>query len=739
MKEKPVHIAAGVVIRSGKVLITRRSPQMTAPGLWEFPGGKVEAGEEASRALVREIREELGLSVTVSGKLGESKVLYKNCLLWMECFHISLEREQSPVLYEHDKMVWADPDDFKNYLWAPADIPLVNDSRFLERLNTIAETNEEGCISMKNELPRWDLSMYQGFDSESYQKDFNRLVATTERLKALAADPSHWKTPVQALEKALPLINESSDIYETLESYTYCRYSTNTKDQKVLNQLNRLEEKSLILKQAMVEFNNRLAETGTGEKEWSGSETLKDFVFFLNESREEQKFQMSPKEEDLAADLSRSGGSAWSRLQETLSSSLKSEWKSGEWKTVTQLRLMASDPDRSIRQKAWQKELECWESAEISFAAALNGVKGFSHTLNSRRGYDSTLARSIRQARMAPETLDAMVSSMEESLPDFRRYMKAKACAMNLEKLSWYDIIAPLNQDGHEWTWQETREFIEENFASLSPEYAEYAKKAFRENWIDAPPAEGKVGGAYCISFPLQEESRIMTNFDGAFTDVSTIAHELGHGWHHEVLKKAPALHRGYPMTLAETASIFSEILVFQAYYAKAGEKEKTGLLESSLSDSNQVITDILSRFLFEKELMEKRGQGELSAAELKEMMGNAQEAAYGDALHPEERHPWMWAVKGHYYIQDLGFYNFPYAFGLLFGWGLYSLYEEMGKDFEPLYRKVLMMTGRATAEECAAAAGIDIRKKDFWQRSLGMIRRQIDNFCGAAEKMREE
>jgi len=243
------------------------------------------------------------------------------------------------------------------------------------------------------------------------------------------------------------------------------------------------------------------------------------------------------------------------------------------------------------------------------------------------------------------------------------------------------------------------------------------------------------VGGAYCISFPLTEESRIMTNFSGSFNDVSTVAHELGHAWHHEVLKKAPGLHRHYPMTLAETASIFSETLVFQACYRQAEPEQKLALLDSTLMDSNQVITDILSRFLFEQELMERRAVGELSPADLSDMMLRAQEATYGDALHESERHPWMWAVKGHYYNQDLAFYNFPYAFGLLFALGLYSLYEEMGTGFEPLYRKVLMKTGRATAEECAAEAGLDIRNRDFWNRSLGVIAKQIDDYCTLVEK----
>lgn len=588
---------------------------------------------------------------------------------------------------------------------------------------------------MRSKLPLWKLSMYNDFNSNEYRRDLQELKDGCEDMIKCLKDDSLWKDEtLKTLEDILPVINRSSDLYENLESYTYCRYSTKTDDPTAMNELNKLEEFSLPLKQAMVLFNNRLAESGTGVEEWKRSDTVWKFHFFLEQSLEDQKYQMSPAEEDLAADLSRSGGSAWSRLQETLSSSLKSEWNEKETKTVTQLRLMGSDPDRSIRQKAWKKELQCWESAETAMAAALNGVKGFSTTINSRRGYDSTLQKSTRQARIAPETLDAMIESMKESLPDFRRYMKAKAAKMKLKKLSWYDVIAPMSSDSKEWSWEEARSFIIENFASLSPSYANFAKKAFEESWIDAPPREGKVGGAYCISFPLQEESRIMTNFDGAFTDVSTIAHELGHGWHHEVLKKAPSLHRDYPMTLAETASIFSEILVFQSYYAKAAPSEKTALLESSLSDSNQVITDILSRFLFEKELMERRTEGELSAEELKEMMLRAQDATYGEALNPEERHPWMWAVKGHYYIQELGFYNFPYAFGQLFGWGLYSLYEEMGADFEPLYRKVLGMTGKASAEDCAAAAGLDITKKDFWQKSLSMISRQIDEFCAAEE-----
>ncbi len=583
-------------------------------------------------------------------------------------------------------------------------------------------------------LPAWSLSMYDGFDAEKYKNNINELEQLFQSINTILKEDALWEGgSLTPLEEIIPLLNRAHDLYESLESYTYCSYSVNTDDSLALNELNALEQRSVPFTGLLVRLRNRLAASGTGEREWKTSGLLKDYIYFLGESLEDQSYQMSPELEDLAADMSRSGASAWGRLQETVSSTLKCSWSEGEEKSVIQLRALAADPDRETRKKAWEKELECWKSVEIPMAAALNGIKGSTNTLNGRRGYESTLEKSVRQAGMSRRTLDTMIAAMTDALPDFRRYMKAKARRMGLEKLAWYDTVAPLETRSPLWSWEKTTEFIKEHFGALSPSYAEFARRCFSENWIDVPPRSSKVGGAYCISFPLSEESRILTNFTGSFNDVSTVAHEMGHAWHHEVLKKAPALHRHYPMTLAETASIFSETLVFQACYAQAAPEEKMSLLDSTLSDSNQVITDILSRFLFEKELMERRGSGELSPSELSHMMLRAQEATYGDALNPVERHPWMWAVKGHYYSQDLAFYNFPYAFGLLFSLGLYTLYEEMGSDFEPLYRKVLMKTGRASVEDCGAAAGLDLRQESFWQSSLDLIRRQIDLFCKEA------
>ncbi len=587
--------------------------------------------------------------------------------------------------------------------------------------------------TLTKEPPRWQLSMYKGFEARNYKNDIKEFSISLKKLKALLMQPcpeTETKKGSINFQEVLTLLNRAFDLHENLESYTYCSYSIDTANGEALGALNRLEEAALPLAEIQVLLRQRLME----DKSWKDNEDLKDFTYFMHRSVEEGAFQLSAAEEDLAADLNRSGASAWERLHQGVSSSLKCKWEGNEEKSVVELRAMASHEDRDVRRRAWEKELSCWKSAQIPLAAALNGVKGSTEVLNRRRGCKSTLDRAVRQSEMSRETLNAMIEAMKGALPDFRRYMKAKARLLGLEKLSWYDVIAPVKGSGKSWSWEECRQFIIKHFGALSPEYSDFAKNCFANFWIDAPPRPGKVGGAYCISFPLQEESRILCNFTGSFTDVSTVAHELGHAWHHEVLKKAPSLHRRYPMTLAETASIFSETLVFQACYAQAEEKEKLSLLEGNIADSNQVITDILSRFLFEKALMEGRKRGEIPPEELNNMMLQAQEETYGEGLDPIERHPWMWAVKGHYYSQDLAFYNFPYAFGLLFALGLYSLYQTMGKDFEPLYRRVLLKTGRASAEDCAREAGLDIRDGAFWNRSLDTIRKQIDLFCQKAE-----
>jgi oligoendopeptidase F len=600
-------------------------------------------------------------------------------------------------------------------------------------------------------VPRWDLSpIYPSLASPELAAAKSRIAALAGELLAHLSDPPAPGDPGAAargledlgdwLAKSLQLEDAAGSLYETLSAYAYASFSTSTGDAAAVALLNAVEELGLPLRKAEVLFRNALAarragvETLLGDGGKRGSDPrIAPFAFHLREQLFWQSKQMAPELEDLAADLSRSGGNAWGRLQESVTSAASIAWDDATAesarKTLVELRNLAYDADRAVREKAFRLELEVCKANEIPVAAALNGVKGVTVSLNARRGWDGALDKSIEQARITRATLDSLIGAMEESLPIWRRYLRAKARMLGLEKCAFFDLFAPAGVGGSRFSFAEARDFIVGKFSSFDPGMGEFASRAFASRWIDAEPRAGKVGGAYCIDFPAAGASRILCNFDGSFNSLTTIAHELGHAWHSERVRGLPYAYTQYPMTLAETASIFSETLVFESALAASDAAGRPALLELHLQDACQVIVDILSRFRFERAVFERRAAAELAPAELCELMLEAQKATYGDGLDPERLHPWMWLVKGHYYSPDLAFYNFPYAFGQLFGAGLYARYRREGPAFAGAYRGILEDTGRATAVEVTAKAGFDIQKPDFWREGLAVFARQIAEF----------
>ncbi|MFW5694535.1 MAG: M3 family oligoendopeptidase [Alkalispirochaeta sp.] len=595
-----------------------------------------------------------------------------------------------------------------------------------------------GASSPADSIPQWDLSsVYPGLHSEEFTADLTSLADVIASARAVVADTSLRSTdPGEWLVQTVTAINAAHDLYETLESYAYASYSVDTTRDAAVNALNRVAEVGVPLASQAVEFRDALAELApTLDTLITHDPRLQGYGSVLTEELHVQTRQLTAPEETLAADLSRSGADAWSRLQETVSASLDEPWmEDGQEvrKTVVELRALAFHRDRSVRRRAWKQELAAWERVETPLAFAINGVKGATHTLNSRRGWESTMERSLRQNRLSRPALDALISTMQESLPIFHRYLAAKARALDLPQLSFYDIFAPVGTDTTTWSYATAMEFISRRIAEFDPDQAEFIRYAQQQQWIDALPRPGKVGGAYCIDAPIPGESRILANFDGTYDGMSTLAHELGHAWHSHQLRDLPAMQRHYPMTLAETASIFSETLVFYSALEQADGENAIYILEQFLQGSTQVIVDILSRFLFERDLMERRAQQEVSARDLKEMMLSAQKATYGAALNPEELHPYMWAVKGHYYRPELAFYNFPYAFGQLFALGLYDQYAKTPEGFAQRYRRLLRETGRMDAVAVTAEAGVDIESPAFWRSAMGRIEALVDRFVSA-------
>lgn len=590
-------------------------------------------------------------------------------------------------------------------------------------------------------LPLWNLDeIYPGFDSERYAQAKTRARNLADEClslfrKGIEGDTADW------LVRALEMNDRAGSLFSTLSAYAYARYSTATRDARAMAELNAIEALQLGWKEAAVLFRNALAarraEIENLLKAPRIDPRIAPYAYHIGQELFWQSKQMEPALESLADDLGRSGADAWSRLQETVSSNASAVWDeaTGERRTVVQLRNLASDPDRGVRAKAYGKELEIWKSAEIPMAAALNGLKGAVNSLNARRGWASALDKSTAQARMTRASLDALIAAMEESLPMWRRYLAAKARLLGVPALAFYDLFAPGAVPGSAepalptFTWDETRAFVTEKFSSFDPAMGDFASRAFAGNWIDARPREGKVGGAYCTDFPDAKVPRVLCNFDGSFGALSTVAHELGHAWHAECIKEKPWALQQYPMTLAETASIFAETVIAESALAAASPAGRLALTEMHLQDSCQVIVDILSRFYFERAVHEEREKGEIPAARFCELMLDAQARTYGEGLDPNLRHPYMWAVKGHYYIPSLSFYNFPYAFGQLFGLGLYERYREEGPGFRKAYRGLLASTGSASCVDVAKSAGFDIEKKEFWISSLSVFTRKTEEF----------
>jgi pepF/M3 family oligoendopeptidase len=459
-------------------------------------------------------------------------------------------------------------------------------------------------------------------------------------------------------------------------------------------------------------------------------------AFMLREAAEQSRYQMSDEQEALASELSLSGGNAFEKLHGTVTSQLAVDFNlDGKTQKMPMPALinLRSHPDESVRRRGYEAENQAWESVKETLAACLNGVKGQANTLNTRRGRKDAVDSALDAGRIDRKTLKVMLGAMQASFPMFRKYFKAKAQKLGKEKLAWWDLFAPMGKTGKLYSFEEARDFILDNFGKFSPDLKAFAKRAFDNRWIDAEQRDGKRGGAFCMGVARVKESRVLCNFDGSFAQVTTLAHELGHGFHNQCAYAAgkTELQQLTPMTLAETASTMCETIVTEAVLARTKDpQEELAVLEAQVQGAAQIVVDIYSRYLFEKEVFERRLEAELSADDFGEIMERAQKATYGDGLDERYLQKYMWTWKPHYYSPSLSFYNFPYAFGLLFATGLYAIYRQRGPAFVEDYKNLLASTGEASAADLARRFGIDIRMSQFWEDSLAIVGNRIDRFC---------
>ncbi len=614
-------------------------------------------------------------------------------------------------------------------------------------------------MSNKNTPPRWSLdAIYPGLESREYADDIEKYTTAVNKAGRLLDAFSKSQPDIDFpawLSNFIETREEIIYLLRTLNAYSYIIYSTDTTNTAYLNNIARVKKLIQSYDRIELKFSAVLHDNSFKlEDFYRRFSSYAGYRYLLQEKIEETSHQMSAQEENLASDMSRTGGEAWGMLHEQIISNLRDE----KGTTFNSLRNDAYSADPALRKSSWKKEIELLSQNRIAFAAALNNLKGETVTLNSRRNYNAAIDRALASNRLSAKTLDALISALNDALPMWRKYFQTKASLLRATNstqstdagtssqpgLAFYDLFAPLSFPGaentpdspltKEWSFSEARDHVLKEYRSFSEDMYAFAKNAFDNNWIDAEVRQGKVGGAYDEDFPKGHQSRILSNFTGAFSDIITLAHELGHAYHFSCMKGKPASFCDYPMTLAETASTFAETLVKQDMISRVAGTERLRIIDLDLQDAGQVLVDILCRYYFEQAVFERREKVELNADDFCSLMKDAQEKTYGSGLNGE-RHEYMWAVKSHYYSTGLDFYNFPYAFGQLFAAGLFARFKKEGPGFAETYKELLSRTGNTSCEELCKGAGFDITTKDFWNSGIAMYAAEVDLFKAEAEK----
>ena len=477
----------------------------------------------------------------------------------------------------------------------------------------------ESSAQTSTSLPHWDMTtIYPSVDSPEYAASIDtltdKLAAIEQQVEGLTSNDGD---PISRFDAIVTAYNDVAELFHLDLAFVHGFVSVDSRNAAAQARMSELQQMLARVSKIDSRF---VAWLGKQDADAliAGSDLAREHAYMIRQAKIESAHLMAQSEEDLAAELTLSGGSAWGKLHDNLTSQILVEFQREPGKVeqlpMSEIRNLAMDPDRDVRRRAFEAELAAWKLWETPIAAALNGVKGEHTTLAKRRGWDEILDQALFQNHIDRKTLDAMLGAARAAFPDLQRYYAAKAKALGIEKLAWYDLTAPLSSEDRVWSWDEALDFLYEQFGSFSPKMRTLAERAVNERWIDAEPRPGKVGGAFCM--PVRaDESRVLCNYTPAFDGVSTLAHELGHAYHNLCQADISPLRReATPMTLAETASTFCETILRKAAIEKGTEAEKLTLLEGALQDASGIVVDITSRFLFEQAICRQRVDRELSA-----------------------------------------------------------------------------------------------------------------------------
>jgi oligoendopeptidase F len=605
------------------------------------------------------------------------------------------------------------------------------------------------------EGPRWENSSeYSDLNSPEFSADFDLLKKKVERIKEHSGlfDDELERVKhlsefdielVEAAARMRGLTDEAFVVGANLGTFVSCLLSVNGSHaqarnmQAVLRQLMTSLEESLtsldlILTQAPQSFVGACLKRSE----------FKPHEFSIEKQREWLPFLLSLSEERMLTRFSVNGPDAWGTLYDNVSSSLQCLVElPGEIKKMGLARAAgcAQSGDRAERIAGYRAVENAWSTQQETCASILNALAGWRLDEYKSRGTKKNLHfldRPLHGCRINRSTLETMMAVVEENASVGRDALSLKARELKIDALGPWDLFAPPPQENAEaaeekMSFNDAIELVRSAFADVDPQMGEFVDVMVKNRWIEGTVSDTKRPGAYCTRFAKSRTPRVYMSYKGTMEDVGTLAHELGHAFHNWVMRDLPLPETWYPMTLAETASIFAETVVSDVMFKRAQtQSAKRNILWGELGSAEAFLLNIPARFWFESELYEKRAERTLSPDEFSELMSKSWKRAYGNTL--SEMNKLFWCSKLHFHMSGTSFYNFPYTFGYLFALGVYAQRDRQGPEFYSNYVNLLRDTGRMSAEEVARKhLGVDLGNPQFWQDSILMVKKQVESYRG--------
>ncbi|MEX1062922.1 MAG: M3 family oligoendopeptidase [Balneolaceae bacterium] len=539
-------------------------------------------------------------------------------------------------------------------------------------------------------------------------------------------------------EEFLESVREYEGIVQKMNkigSYSHLYWSVNTEDAARGKLMQEASELGSEVSQKLVFYDVEWLKIDEKKaRKWIESEEMKPYRHYLTVSRLYKDHTLSEGEEQVMSAKSVTGRSAWNRFFDETMGAARFRID-GEELTQQQALSKLHSSDRELRKKAHSAVTKTLSEKSRTLTFIFNTVLADKYTSDRLRGYDSWISSRNISNQIDEDSVEALIDSVTGSYGLVQRYYRLKKDLLGYDRLYDYDRYAPVDRQEKLISWDEAREMVIGSFGDFHPAMARVATRFFDERWIDAAIKPGKRGGAYSASTVASVHPYVFLNYDGQLRDVQTLAHELGHGVHQFLSRKQGELQSGTPLTTAETASVFAEMLVFEKLLAKLDKpEEKLGLLISKIDDTVATVFRQISMNRFEDAIHTiRRTGGELSTSQFSENWHQTQKDLYGDSIQITDDYRLWWSYIPHF-LHTPG-YVYAYAFGELLVLALYQSYRESGDGFAERYLEMLEAGGSDWPHNLVAGLNMDIKDPSFWQKGLNIFSDMVER----AEKLKSK